>query len=415
MVRIFLSTLVFTWLAVSGTAQENTVDVSQEGAYNSRAEQIEAARKQKAQSLQPELVSPTEESLLNFKENRVLEKLTYGIGGLRGRLGGLVTGSGFALGPEYYRDDLANGKAHFRATAQFSTHQYQLYDVALGLPKLADDLVFVDLRATHRNYPQMQYYGPGPHSQKTGRSNYRLEDTSYRFGTGLRPFLHVRLGVAGGFLQVNVGPGTHKEFVSSERIYTPAQAPGIDRQTDFLQGSVFAAYDSRDNAGGPRSGALYSATFTYNKDVDLHQNTHRRLDLEAQKYFPFFNQRRVIAFRARSELTYANKNQAVPFYLQPRLGGSDDLRGFRPFRFYDDNLMVFNAEYRYEIFAGLDMAVFGDAGKVFHRRADWNDGKLEGAYGIGMRFNARNNVFMRIDTGFSREGFQVWLKFNNVF
>jgi outer membrane protein assembly factor BamA len=101
--------------------------------------------------------------------------------------------------------------------------------------------------------------------------------------------------------------------------------------------------------------------------------------------------------------------------MQPTLGGSNDLRGFRPFRFYDDNLIVFNAEYRYEIFAGMDMAIFGDAGKVFHSKKDWNVHDLEAAYGIGMRFNARNTVFMRVDAGFSHEGFQVWVKFNNVF
>jgi hypothetical protein len=27
----------------------------------------------------------------------------------------------------------------------------------------------------------------------------------------------------------------------------------------------------------------------------------------------------------------------------------------------------------------------------------------------------RNSVFLRMDVGFSHEGFQVWLKFNNIF
>ena len=388
---------------------------AQEGTYASRIDEIEAARKRKAQDLQPETVTPTERRLIEFKESRILEKLTFGVGGLRLRFGGLITGSGFGLGPEYFRDDLLNGQAQFRATAQFSTQLFQLYDTALSLPKLANDHFFLSLRANHRNYPQMQYYGPGPKSQKTGRSDYRLEDTTYRGEAGVRPFRHVRFGVASGFLQVNVGPGTSKRYISAERIYSPTQAPGIDRQTDFLQGSVFAAFDSRDNPGGPRRGSLFAATYTYNKDVGIELNTHRRLDLEAQQYISFFNQRRVIALRGRSELTYANRGQIVPFYLQPRLGGSDDLRGFRPFRFHDDNLIVINAEYRYEIFAGLDMALFADGGKVFANKADWNVGNLEGAYGIGMRFNTRNSVFMRLDTGFSREGFQVWLKFNNVF
>jgi outer membrane protein assembly factor BamA len=186
-------------------------------------------------------------------------------------------------------------------------------------------------------------------------------------------------------------------------------------QTDFLQGGVFAQFDYRDIPGGPRSGGNYIARFTYNKDVDIRRHTFRKLDIELQQYIPFFNERRVIALRGKTELTYKNPNQVVPFYMQPTLGGSNDLRGFRPFRFYDDNLLVFNAEYRYEIFAGMDMAIFGDAGKVFRSKSQLNFRDLEAAYGIGMRFNARNAVFMRIDAGFSHEGFQVWLKFNNVF
>ena len=31
------------------------------------------------------------------------------------------------------------------------------------------------------------------------------------------------------------------------------------------------------------------------------------------------------------------------------------------------------------------------------------------------RFNVRNNVFLRLDVGFSHEGFRVWVKFWNPF
>jgi outer membrane protein assembly factor BamA len=334
---------------------------------------------------------------------------------LRARIGALVTGSGFAMGPEYFRNDLRDGNVVVRATTQFSTRQYQLYDLELNLPRLANDRAFFELHATHRNYPQMQYYGPGPVSAKTGRSNFRLEDSAFTLVTGVKPDRRLRMGVIGGFVETNVGPGTDRRYVSTEQVYGPAVTPGIDRQTDFLQGGVFGQFDYRDIPAGPRSGGNYIARFLYNKDSDLKRHTFRKLDVELQQYFPLFNARRVIALRGRSELTYANPGQTVPFYLQPTLGGSNDLRGFRPFRFYDDNMLVFNAEYRYEIFAGMDMAIFADAGKVFHSKSQLNLHDLEGAYGVGMRFNARNAVFMRIDAGFSHEGFQVWLKFNNVF
>jgi hypothetical protein len=67
------------------------------------------------------------------------------------------------------------------------------------------------------------------------------------------------------------------------------------------------------------------------------------------------------------------------------------------------------------VFSGLDGALFVDGGKVFARRGQLNFGGLEGTAGFGLRFNAQNATFMRIDVGFSREGFQVWFKFNDLF
>ena len=101
--------------------------------------------------------------------------------------------------------------------------------------------------------------------------------------------------------------------------------------------------------------------------------------------------------------------------MQPTLGGYDDLRGFRPRRFYDENSFVLNAEYRWEICTGLDMAVFGDAGKVFHRPGDFNLSHLQPSAGFGLRLNNQQSTVMRLDTGFSREGFQVWFVFNKLF
>jgi hypothetical protein len=386
-----------------------------EAQYESRAAEIEAARQEKARQLQPDETGRTEKALVRIREQKIIERVTAGIAGFRLTFGNLATGSGFALGPEYLRRDLADGQVIFRGSAPGSLKKYYLLDLQLSLPKLANNHLFVDLYGAHRDYPQMEYYGPGPDSRKTGRSNYRLEDTSYDFTTGVRPWRHMNLGVTGGYVMVNVGPGTHRRYASAEQLYSPAVTPGIDRQSDFLRGGFFAQFDYRDYPGGPRSGGYYIARYSYLSDRKLDLYSFRRLDLEAQQYIPFFNARRVIALRGKSVLTYANHGQSVPFYLQPTLGGADDLRGFRPFRFYDDNMVVFNAEYRWESFSGLDLALFGDVGKVFHRRADWNLKDLEAAYGVGMRFNIRNSVFLRLDAGFSHEGFQVWVKFGNVF
>lgn len=382
---------------------------------DSREQEIQQQRQQKAKILKDDPVSRVESGLAYIQREKILERITAGIGGLRVKFGGLATGSGFAIGPEYFRRDLAGGNLILRASAASSFRAWQLYDFQLTAPRVAGQRVKLDFLAQHRNFAGINYYGPGPDSQKNGRSNFRLEDTSYDGTAEVSVWKSLKFVGSGGYLQVNTGPGTDNRFISSERIYGPQQAPGIDRQSDFLRGSIMAQWDYRDTPGGPKKGGNYYARLTGYSDRKLGLHDFRRLDLEVQQYIPFFNERRVIALRAKSSTTDVQRGQSVPFYLQPTLGGSDDLRGFRPFRFYDNNSTVFNAEYRWESFSGLDMAIFVDAGKVSSGRDRWNLKNLEGSAGFGFRFNVRNAVFMRMDFGFSHEGFQAWIKFNNVF
>jgi len=78
--------------------------------HNSRFAEIEDARARKAQSLQPDDSSKIEQGFLFVKDKKILERFTEGIAGFRVKLGGLVSGSGFALGPEYLRRDWDRGK-----------------------------------------------------------------------------------------------------------------------------------------------------------------------------------------------------------------------------------------------------------------------------------------------------------------
>jgi outer membrane protein assembly factor BamA len=389
--------------------------VADGAAPTTRAEEIEKQRREKSVKLEPDEPNRIERTLIEIKEKRILERVTAGIGGFRLIFGGLTTLSGFALGPEYHRGDLRNDQMTFRASARGSTKKFWLMESELDMPKLADNHLFVNLYAVHRNYPRIDYYGPGSNSAKTGRSAWALEDTSFQIRTGVQPFRGMRLGGIGRYLMNNVSYGRDRRFASTDSLFTEQTTPGIQFQTDYVQVGGFVQYDWRDNPGGPRSGGNYIGQYTSYNDIDRRRYSFSRVDLQAQQYIPFFNKRRVIALRAKVEATSPHRGDQVPFYLQPTLGGSDDLRGYRPFRFYDNNMLVMNGEYRWEIFSGLDMALFFDAGQVY---SDWHDihlRQLKKDAGFGFRFNVRNNVFMRIDTGFSDEGFQVWVKFNNVF
>jgi hypothetical protein len=380
---------------------------------DSRLAEIAAQQEEKAAQVQPDKPGKVERAMLEVRERDFLRRFSNGIGGIHLKLGGLGAGTGFGIGPEYRRTGLAAGQLDIRMSAQSSFRGDRRFEFGLAAPNLRRGRYFADLYAVHHDYPRLNYYGSGPDSEKTGRTDYRLEDTAVDATFGIRPLKRLTLASSAGYVLNNIGRGTDTRFASTELVYTPAQAPGIDRQSNFATAGAYAQYDWRDNPDGPRRGGSYFAQFKDYRDRTFGVYDFRRVDLEAQQYVSVLNQRRVFALRAKSTLTYAGRD--LPFYMQPSLGGGDDLRGYRANRFRGNNLLVVNAEYRWEIFSGLDMAVFGDAGQVFQRKSDlaWN--RMESDLGFGLRFNERDRTFLRLDVGFSHEGFQVWVKFANVF
>jgi len=380
-----------------------------------RAEEIQQARQRRQSELKPDDVNKPEAFLRWFNDEKIMARIGAGFNGLRAKFGGMVTGGGFGIGPEYFRHDLLSGRMNFRAAAQTSTRAYNRFEIETNAPKLSGGRVFLSGRAVHHNYSGLPYYGPGPDSKKSGRSNYRFEDVTADGLAGAAPLPWLRLGASAGYTTINVGPGRDHRYASTESVYTAAAVPGLDRQTDFTRYGPFLEFDYRDDKLGPRNGGKYLFQQTWYNDRSLDRYSFRRTDIDLQQYIGLFNRRRVFALRARGVLTDTDAGRAVPFYLQPDLGGSENLRGFRPFRFRDNNMIVVNGEYRWEVFSGLDMAFFADAGKVAAKRSQINFHDLESSVGFGFRFNARNRTFLRLDVGFSHEGFQIWFKFNDLF
>mgnify|MGYP005854330141 CR=1 FL=1 len=341
----------------------------------------------------------------------VMESLTFGVHGLGLRFGGLPTGQGFALGPQFSRYGLANGRLVLRVSAAGSSARAYLLDFQLTAPSLASRRLFLDFVSSLGNYPRIDYYGPGPDSRKGGRSHFRLRENRYDLIVGTRLAEHVHLGFTGGYLGMDVGTGNRKDVAHAAALYPDETSSWLGKRTDFLRGGAFLRLDYRDDPIGPRSGGMYRAQFHAYDGRGAGRPSFRQLDLEVRQYTPFFNERRVVALAGAATMSFPEDAGAVPFFLQPTLGGSDDLRGFRSYRFYDNHAVLVNAEYRWEAFSGLDIALFIDAGKVTPKRSQLNFHSLEASTGFGFRFNARNRTFLRIDTGFSHEGIQVWVKF----
>ncbi len=381
-----------------------------------RSGSTEQQQQEKARKLRPDEPGRAEQAFDKYFGENPLNKALGGITGLRLRFGGLPTGSGFGLGPEYFRPDLAKGQVLFRAAAIGSIKQWYLVDTELQFPYLARRFLNLGILARRMDANSMGYYGPGPDSTKGNRSNYRREENSINFSLGFRPTRrYLNLGFDGGYQWINVGPGKETAFISSEKLFPPSVAPGIDKQADYLRAGPFLELDSRDRPRDPHSGTHILAKLNIFSDRKYDQYSFRQIEGSVEQYLPFFSQKRVIALHAKTVLSYPDSGNEIPFYMQPTLGGSSDLRGYRRFRFYDNNMFLVNAEYRWEIFTLMDMALFADAGKVFHRDGDFDLKNLESDLGFGVRFKTRRAVVFRIDTAFSHEGFGLWITFDHVF
>lgn len=366
----------------------------------------------KSTQLEPYQPGRLEKTMIFIEENSLLQRLTGRPDGWYPRLGGLTTGSGFAIGPGYRKYFGRDGA--FNISAAGSIKAYRAAEADVRFPTFAGDTVSIDLGVNYRHYPQERFFGIGPDTVSTDRVSYLFEDVTVAGGVTLFPRAPVRAGLRVAHSAPTVGSGSGRH-PSIETVFSPETTPGLDEQPDFLIGEGFVEVDYRDFPGNPRSGGHHRLAFSTYRDRDGERYSFRRLDAQVMQLFPFLDKRRVIALRALAALTDADDGDDVPFYLMPFVGGPETLRGFRERRFTDRNLLLFNAEYRYEILAALDMALFVDAGTVAARAEDLSLGELETDYGIGFRFGTRANMIMRFDIGLGGEGTRYFLKFGPAF
>jgi outer membrane protein assembly factor BamA len=268
----------------------------------------------------------------------------------------------------------------------------------------------------YQNAASMPYYGEGPNSSKDNQSDYRSEFTSAHFG-GQFHFLDQKLsaGYSVGGLLVNVGPGDRGGWRSTDEIFNEANTPGLEKQSNFITGTALITADLTTPSFSNPKGLILEAQDTQFWDQSGNNSSFHLLQTQATYYVPFINGMRTLAFRARNETTFHADGQQVPFYLQPTLGGPNDLRGYERYRYYDNGSSLLSAEYKWSVAGSVEMALFGDGGNVYSRPGLIGLRELRGDGGFGVRFKNKQQEIMRFDVGFSPEGVKVWFVFNNAF
>jgi hypothetical protein len=364
---------------------------AQEPEPTTRAEVLRLEREKKQQSLQPNEPDGLQRAM-DYVEDRAFHLLARD--GWYPKIGSLTTGSGFAFGAGYRdRDAFAHrGVVELWGAASFK--KYWATQARVAFPELVGGLVTTDLVVNLRDYPSESFYGIGPDSDKEGEREFGLRLREFGGSAGLRVVPHVVVGVGAALF----GPRAE------------------DRQVNYLRSNAFLEVDYREPSYA-RRGGWYRLDFSQFHDQDGGTFSFDRFDLDARQFIGFLADRRVIALRAYVSTSNASEGSVgMPFYLMPTLGGNDSLRGFANYRFRAPHAMLVQAEYRFEVWSGLDAALFYDAGKVALQRSDLSFKNLEDDYGFGFRFNTSQGVVMRVDAAFGgREGNRVHIVFGGVF
>ena len=381
-----------------------------------RADLLEAEREVKRDEVKPPQRTTVERGMqLLEKALTRFENIKGSDPGLHYTSGHLPAGSGFGFGLGYtYRPTTKGGYSEpgrpnaidFEVGAAYSTRDYYETNAVVQWRNIGASIVNAAWRAKYHEDPEEDFFGLGPQSERGDRTNYLYREFEGTTDLWLSPAKGVRVGGSASYLTPSVGSGRDPRFASLEEVFDPFTIAGFQGgQRNFLRVDAFLDYDRRDNSSYPRAGSFVGMKISDYSDRDLDRFNFRRLELNAEQYVPFDNRYKVLALGANVVLTDADANNSVPFYFMPDLGGPQRLRGFREHRFRDNNSIVATAEYRWEAWWALDVAVFGDAGKVVARRSDINLKNLEGTYGIGFRLHSKKAFAFRLDVAHSREGF----------
>jgi len=384
-----------------------------------RAEAIEMERLEKVARLWPESKSPIAEIANGFVERGLLDGVQSGLGGGNGAqlaIGGMRSGQGLSLGVGYRRSDLFREKFGFRTTVRGTPQLAWMADTQLYFPPLYTESAFLDIYIRYEYSPIMDYYGEGPESSLDDRSSYRLEDMRLSVRGGWEVADYFRIGGTAGAYYASTGSGKRGGVPSIEDQFDPSTVPGLFVDGEFMQTGLFMQFDWRDNPGGPRFGGNYKLEWTHYWDLtQADQFNFRVLDGLVDQYWPYANRTRVFALHLQGTYVFTEEGQEVPFYMQPTLGGNDNLRGFERYRFYANNRFYLNFEHRWYAFSGMDVALFVDAGKVANNARLLYRGDLRVNGGIGFRFKLAETVIMRIDQAYGNEGYRFMWTFNNIF
>jgi hypothetical protein len=328
--------------------------------------------------------------------------------GLYPEMSNMITGAGWiSLGPGYRM--WFGDRLFFDTSAAMSWREYKMARGRIELANLAKSRLALGGEAKWQDFTQNTYFGEGPDSLESNRSEYRMKSVNALGYADVKPLQWLTIGARAGWLRspslLEPAGRFRRDNPPTQQVFPDESAFALGDQPDYAHGELSITADTRDHRSHPLSGGMYRGVWTRFSDRSGGNFSFQRFEAEGAQFVSTNDGQVSVALHGWLVASDTAEGHDIPFYLMPSLGGNNTVRAFANYRFHDRHLAVANVELRLALTKHIDSAMFMDAGNVAARMADLNFDKR--AIGFGLRVHSNRATFARLDIARGSEGWRL--------
>lgn len=237
----------------------------------------------------------------------------------------------------------------------------------------------------YSKYPDL-YYGIGANTEESNKLFF--DSRRFVFEASLLKNVGYKL-----FTGINVKYTDYSkvEAENYERIY-----PELNAASAFGIGYSLLK-DTRNNLLTPTSGFYSYLNSTYH----FAESDYMKFTADL-RYYKTWKDKFTLANRFVTDITTGHP----PFFDYALLGGDKLVRGYYLGRYRDNNLSLFQSEFRFPAFWKIYLATFGGVSNIYSATNKFSIGKTKANYGFGLRFlvDKTENTFLRLDYAIGQDG-----------